>query len=133
MRDVVVLGWWHRSQDRISYIKLLVSIGWSLKSAADSLNANLRDGRVTVIPVSPPERADEIGAAIQAMGAEARVLEGHTGEGGDRIAQRQLAEIERVVAEFGRREIGDWRTRAAAAAGLLPELLPRGTALGRKH
>ena len=82
-RDVVVLGWWSAVQNRISFVHLLQrELGVDLALAKAHLDSSLDGGQLTVLPASSRTHACELAREIEAMGAEVRVLSGHTG-GGD--------------------------------------------------
>ena len=125
-RDVVVLGWWSREQYRISFVRLMQrELDVSIGVAMAELNARLADGKPTLIPAFPAERALDIAKEIEAMGAEVRVLSGHVGSGGDSEARDELARIEGALKSFYATPFVSRGAAAQAAKALCPDLRGR--------
>jgi len=114
VRDVVVLGFWARHQDRIRFVKILqAELRLGLAAAKRCLDAHLETGAPIVLAATA-SRAASLAASIDACGAEVRVASSR--------AERE--EIDRALAAFFGVLHDGWDERAAAAARICPHLRP---------
>jgi hypothetical protein len=123
-RDVVVLGWWAREQDRIDFVALLRrELGLDLFEAKKLFEGQLSSGKLLVIPVQPAERAASVAREIEGLGGEVRLLSGHA-KASD-AAARELEKLQRELTAFLATPESRRRETGGAASRICPELRVR--------